>query len=243
VDVWVNGQRLRREDYVILDHSVLGFLNAQVCGAQCVTVQYGYGTGAPPGGRHAAAKLAAEMISARRGEQCRLPERVTSVSRQGMSWTLLDPQDFLKDGRTGIYDIDLLLRAINPSGALLPAKVFSPDLPRASAFTMPDPPMSLLLEGDDQVVVAGAPMRWTSTSPALLVALRNNAFLVTRLSSGAVLAAQWQVLADGTQSTAVLDLSGGETALASSSLGFEVLEASTATVLVSGTVRSFNDAY
>ena len=56
-----------------------------------------------------------------------------------MSWTLLDPQDFLDKGRTGIYQVDLFLRTVNPDGARLRARVFSPDIPRGKTYAQRAP--------------------------------------------------------------------------------------------------------
>lgn len=100
--------------------------------ASGVTVEYSYGVMPPAMGRMAAVKLANEFISlySEDIENCTLPERVTSVSRQGISYTILDPQTFLQDGRTGVYEIDLFLAAANPSRAQKRPRVFSPDIPR-----------------------------------------------------------------------------------------------------------------
>ena len=96
-----------------------------------VEVEYTYGTRAPAMGRQAAISLANQFLLAYEGsDQCKLPDRVTSVSRQGVSFTILDPQDFLDRGRTGIYEVDLFLAVANPTGARKRAKVFSPDKPR-----------------------------------------------------------------------------------------------------------------
>ncbi len=50
-------------------------------------------------------------------ETCALPQRVTSVSRQGVSFTILDQQDFIQELRTGLYAVDLFLKTVNPDGA------------------------------------------------------------------------------------------------------------------------------
>ena len=82
-------------------------------------------------GRIAAKALADQYLLAMTGsEDCELPQRVTQVSRQGMSWTLLDPQDFLEKGRTGIYQVDLFLTRGQPEWCILRARVFSPDITR-----------------------------------------------------------------------------------------------------------------
>lgn len=94
-------------------------------------VTYSHGVNPPAAGKRAAERLANEFILSFQGsEQCRLPDRVTSVSRQGTSYTIMDPMEFMKDGRTGIYEVDLFIAAANPAGARLRPKVFSPDKPR-----------------------------------------------------------------------------------------------------------------
>jgi hypothetical protein len=44
-----------------------------------------------------------------------------------MSFTLLDPQDFLEQGRTGVYSVDLFLSAVNPNKAQKKSKTFNVD--------------------------------------------------------------------------------------------------------------------
>lgn len=101
-----------------------------------VLVNYSYGVYPPEAGRRAAETLANELIKCINGDDtCRLPERVTSLSREGVSMTILDPQEFLKDGRTGIYEIDIFIKTANPAGALRKPKVFSPDIPRGESRT------------------------------------------------------------------------------------------------------------
>ena len=96
-----------------------------------IEVSYTYGTMPPVMGRQAAIALGNQFLMLYNGsDDCALPDRVTSVSRQGVSLTVLDPQDFLEKGRTGIYEVDLFLSVANPSGAKKRARVFSPDKPR-----------------------------------------------------------------------------------------------------------------
>lgn len=78
----------------------------------------------------AAKELATELVKACTNTTgCALPARVTSIVKQGTSFTLLDPMDFLENGRTGIYFVDLFLAAANPNGLQRPSTVWSPDLP------------------------------------------------------------------------------------------------------------------
>lgn len=92
-----------------------------------VQVVYNSGIRPPEAGRMAAVRLANEFILAVSDPgECRLPDRVTSISRQGVSYDLLDPQDFLTEGRTGIYEIDLFIKAANPVNAKKKPRVFIP---------------------------------------------------------------------------------------------------------------------
>lgn len=100
-----------------------------------VTVAYEYGVRPPEAGLMAAKRLANEFIlAAQDSEDCVLPREVQSVTRQGMSFTLMDPQQLIAGGGTGIYEIDLFINAANPSKAKKRAKVFSPDLPRGEHY-------------------------------------------------------------------------------------------------------------
>lgn len=93
------------------------------------SVSYKYGILAPPAGRLAAARFACELALAcdtGADGECKLPKRVTSVVRQGVSITTLDPFDFLEEGKTGVYEADLFLSTYNPGGGK-GATIWSPD--------------------------------------------------------------------------------------------------------------------
>ena len=173
IEVYVAGRMLIPAEYLLLDHAVLGFLTQDVCCTGCVMVRYRYGGNIPSTGKFAAITLANELIeSLEPSGDCHLPERVTSVSRQGVSWTLLDPQDFLSDGRTGIYTVDLFLSAYNPARAVRPARVFSVDRPRATTVVQDYPAMADVLLPDDLVVVPGATAGWLITDRHAVSQLR-----------------------------------------------------------------------
>lgn len=128
--VMSGGQVVDPDKYQLVNSSQLqGAPGASLdmCG---ITVTYTYGTEPPTAGRRAARYLATELVKSYSGEHCELPERVTSVSRQGVSLTILDNQTFLDDQRTGIYAVDLFLKTVNPDKARKKPRVFSPDLPR-----------------------------------------------------------------------------------------------------------------
>jgi hypothetical protein len=97
-----------------------------------LSVSYTYGTPPPAAVKRAAIRLANELILSDRGSAaCALPERISNVSRQGVSYTMLDPQEFISNGKVGIYEIDLFLAAVNPSKAKKRPKVFLPGATRA----------------------------------------------------------------------------------------------------------------
>lgn len=81
------------------------------------SISYSWGREPPPMGVKAAAVLACELALScdpETADQCRLPKNATSVSREGVS-IVLSPSDFLdKDGKTGLYEVDLFLRSYNP---------------------------------------------------------------------------------------------------------------------------------
>jgi hypothetical protein len=76
------------------------------------------GSAPPPDGVLAAACFAAELALAFNPTlgSCALPERVQTVTRQGVTYLVSDPQDYLAEGRLGIYLIDVFLRSANPDG-------------------------------------------------------------------------------------------------------------------------------
>ena len=90
-----------------------------------------YGRTPPAMGVRAAATLACELYKACQPEdfgECRLPQRVQSITRQGVSMVVLDPFEFLDDGKTGLYDVDLFLKTVNPSRLARRPSVMTPDI-------------------------------------------------------------------------------------------------------------------
>lgn len=102
-----------------------------VCGDETV-ITYQYGTPPPMGGVEACVTLGTEFAKIMYGlGGCQLPSRTTSVSREGITMTVIDPQTFLDQGRTGLISVDLWLKAINPKPRAQRAMIWSPDLPVA----------------------------------------------------------------------------------------------------------------
>lgn len=96
-------------------------------------VAYAWGDPPPESGVQAAVALAVELALGRiNSNECQLPQRVQSITRQGVTMTVLDPQDFLENGRTGLYVVDLFLSAVNPQSRAQRGAVWSPDIPQAT---------------------------------------------------------------------------------------------------------------
>lgn len=120
---------LNPSQYSVINRSVLLLDNPNPRG---IEVTYSYGQAPPVAGRMAAKHMATQFfyLWSGREENCSLPERVTQVSREQVSWTIIDNQSFLDEMKTGIYAVDLFLRSVNPDKARAKAKVFSVDVPR-----------------------------------------------------------------------------------------------------------------
>lgn len=94
-------------------------------------VTYYRGTPVPAGGRMAVTVYAYELwASCAEPDSCDLPKRVQTISRQGVTYTLIDPRDFLEEGKTGITLVDTWLAAANPGKLHTPSMVVSPDAAR-----------------------------------------------------------------------------------------------------------------
>ena len=115
------------------------------CDDNVVRVAYDIESNLPPGSEGLVAWIAVEYGKAAAGQACALPERISNVTRQGVSWTILDPQDFLDKGYTGMSRVDNWLaplkmtlggRIIDP---LRSTRLFSQRQDRAPAEPIPPP--------------------------------------------------------------------------------------------------------
>lgn len=86
-----------------------------------------YGRPVDEGGQIATGVYACEIAKSLSGNDCELPQRVQTVSRQGVTIGFVDPMDFLDKGMTGLYVVDTWIRQVNPSG-----------LPRAAGMLRAD---------------------------------------------------------------------------------------------------------
>ncbi len=105
---------LGRGNIKICCNSGSAYSSACGCSTQgnVVRVHYTTANNLPPGSDRAAFRLGEEYVKAALGQECSLPERITSITRQGASWTVLDPMDFLKDNLTGIGTVDAWLAQV-----------------------------------------------------------------------------------------------------------------------------------
>ena len=92
------------------------------------SVTYTFGQDCGTGGRLSARLLAEVFALPRFGDSSTIPQRVTSVNRQGITAIVADPLDILNKGSTGIYAIDAWLLAVNPTKARQQSVVWSPDI-------------------------------------------------------------------------------------------------------------------
>lgn len=87
--------------------------------------------------RRAAGILGCEWVKACLGQPCRLPGRISSLARQGVTVSMVDPSDLLRLGLTGIKEVDDIITAFNPHGVRGVPRFYSPDLPVSRTVTSP----------------------------------------------------------------------------------------------------------
>lgn len=93
------------------------------------SVSYLRGTPVPDTLQDAAGLYACQVGKAIGGGQCQLPNRVQSVTRQGVEIQYINDTDYLDNGRTGYDLVDSILVTYNPHGLTQRPRFLSPDLP------------------------------------------------------------------------------------------------------------------
>jgi hypothetical protein len=91
-------------------------------------VSYVRGDGVPLAGQIAGGLLAGEFAQNCLGQECGIPERVRSVSRSGVTFELVSPEDEFENGLTGITEVDRFIRASNPGKLKERPVVWNPDV-------------------------------------------------------------------------------------------------------------------
>lgn len=139
VEVMIDGDVIASTDYLVYDHRKLIRRNTAACWPTCqhlerpltdegtFGVTYRQGIPVTAAGRAAAGTYACEILKSCLGQACRLPKRVQSVTREGVTMSVLDPMEMIDTGRTGIPEVDMWLVAVNPGGLRQGARVYSPD--------------------------------------------------------------------------------------------------------------------
>lgn len=149
--VTINGTSLAASGaaYFVLDQQWLVRVDTTQCWPTCSNqdlkpgdpnvfeVQYLRGRTVPTALAQATATLACEFAKACVGGPCRLPSRVTSISRQGVTVSLVDIETILKNGLTGLWEVDNLILAYNPAGLKGRTRFYSPDLQEPRQVTWP----------------------------------------------------------------------------------------------------------
>src|SRR5690606_36865821 len=97
--------------------------------AGAFTVTYCVGRKIPEALAVATAILACEYAKGLTGGDCRLPAKMTLLSRQGVE-VEVEPAS-PDEGLTGITEVDAVVRALNPSRRTRPPMLLSPDLPES----------------------------------------------------------------------------------------------------------------
>lgn len=93
------------------------------------SVLYLRGRAVPAAGMRALGSLANEIYKQCTGAKgCRLPERVQTVTREGITYEMFDPGEWLEKGFTGLRDVDTWIATVNPNSLRQPSAVFSLDL-------------------------------------------------------------------------------------------------------------------
>jgi hypothetical protein len=135
--------------YFVLDQQWLVRVDTSLCWPQCsdqnlapgdlnaFEVTYRRGRPVPDALLTAAGSLACEYIKACQGADCRLPSRVASIARQGVSITMADVNELLRNGLTGLKEVDEVVRALNPHGSKGRTRFYSPDLQVPRTVTWP----------------------------------------------------------------------------------------------------------
>lgn len=93
------------------------------------SIMYQRGVAVPRAGQLAAGELAREFARACSGADCALPQQLASLSRNGVEVQVADPTSLFENGLTGIANVDLFIKAVNPYRRGARARVYSPDAP------------------------------------------------------------------------------------------------------------------
>lgn len=103
---------------ICLPRSCVVFNRICGCTNPYIRVEYQTKPNLPIGADSMARLVANEFVSLSSGGACALPDRITSVTRQGVSWSLADVNQYLERSITGIDSVDVWLARIIKQGFL-----------------------------------------------------------------------------------------------------------------------------
>lgn len=101
------------------------------------SVTYEHGQEPPLGGVRAAASLGCQLAlsclpaDSDLAKKCRLPKRVTAVTRQGLTLAIIDPLTLFADGLTGLAEVDLWVQSVRKGDERRRGRVYVPGRHRA----------------------------------------------------------------------------------------------------------------
>jgi hypothetical protein len=127
-----NGNRLVRQDGE--PWPACQDMNLPAGATGTFVVEYVAGASADVAVNFAAGVLAKEYLLACNGKKCRLPNGVTSVVRQGVSYEIQG--NMFENGFTGITEVDVVVRYYNPNQVRSTARVASIDTMRSGRSTV-----------------------------------------------------------------------------------------------------------
>lgn len=106
-------------------------ITADVAGPGQLVVDYTWGADPPPAWADAAGILACELATGWNPDtagSCRLPKRVTQISRDGVTMAILDPLTLFAGGLTGLPEVDMMLGALRAGAKRSSAVYVAEDL-------------------------------------------------------------------------------------------------------------------
>lgn len=98
-------------------------------GPDALMITYTRGALVPPSLLYATGLLACELGKGIVGAECALPQRLSSLTRQGVTADFITTELDIDSFQTGINEVDMVIRALNPGRRTRPPVVLSPDLP------------------------------------------------------------------------------------------------------------------
>jgi hypothetical protein len=104
-------------------------LNLEDTEAGTWSVTAEYGEPVPDGAELAMGQLACEIARAADGGDCKLPAGLQQLIRQGVTISYPDVGELFRQGRTGLYLVDMFVATWNPSGLRQRSRVYRVDRP------------------------------------------------------------------------------------------------------------------